>query len=102
MIVYGYAKGYYYDEQGSMFVKVRIPSVHGAYRQQDYKGASVKNYVLDEDLPFYQSVVLPRSPSEGDVVALTSTGEGRGSDFLVVGLTGSSYNSGVKNSSKAS
>ena len=100
MIVYGYAKGYYYDEQGSLFVKVRIPSIHGAYRQQDYKGKTIRNYVLDEDLPFYQAVVLPRMPNEGDVVALTSTSEGSGSDFLVVGLTGSSYNDGVKFSSK--
>lgn len=99
MIVYGYAKGYYYDSEGCMYVKVRVPSIHGSYRQKDYKGKSVKNYVLDENLPYYRSVVLPRNPSEGDVVALTSTSEGNAPDFLVVGLTGAKYNDGLKNSS---
>ena len=101
MIVYGYAKGYYYDSRGCMYVKVRIPNEHGAYRQQDYKGAQIKNYTLDEDLPFYESVLLPRVPSEGDVVVLTTKSEGRGSDFMVIGLTGAKYNDGVVDLSKA-
>lgn len=101
MVVYGYAKSYYYDSQGCMYVQVRIPSIHGAYRQKDYKGKQIRNYVLDENLPFYQSVVLPRTPNEGDVVALTTMSDGSGSDFMVIGLTGSKYNDGVKNVSKA-
>lgn len=100
MVVYGYAKNYYYDSQGCMYIQVRIPNIHGAYRQQDYKGKTVRNYTLDENLPYYKSVVLPRTPNEGDVVALTSMSDGSGSDFLVVGLTGGKYNDGVKNASK--
>lgn len=96
MIVYGYAKDYYYDSQGSMYIRVRIPSIHGAYKRQDYKGKQIRNYVLDENLPYYRSVVLPRNPNEGDVVALTSMSDGSGSDFMVVGLTGSQYNDGIK------
>lgn len=101
MITYGYAKGYYYDTQGSMYVRVRIPSIHGAYRQQDYKGQQVRNYVLDENLPFYKSVVLPRVPTEGEVVMLYSTSDGSGSDFIVGGIMGAKYNDGVKDKSKA-
>lgn len=96
MIVYGYAKSYYYDTNGCLYIRVRIPSIHGAYKQADYKGKQVKNYVIDENLPYYQSVILPRMPADGDVVALTSTSEGKGSDFMVVGLTGAKYNDGVK------
>ena len=84
-----------------MKIKVRIPSIHGAYKQQDYKGAQIKNYVLDENLPYYQSVVLPRTPTEGDVVMLSSTSDGNGSDFMVIGLTGAQYNDGVRDTSKA-
>lgn len=100
MITYGYAKGYYYDSQGCMYIRVRIPSIHGAYKQKDYKGAQIKNYVLDENLPSYQAAILPRTPSEGDVVMLQSTSEGTGSDFVVIGITGASYNDGIKDSSR--
>lgn len=100
MITYGYSKGYYYDERGVMYVKVRIPSIHGAYNQKEYKGKKITNYTLDEDLPYYQSVVLPRVPSEGDTVMLSTTNEGRGSDFIVLGLTGSKYNDGAVDTGK--
>lgn len=100
MITFGYAKSYYYDSNGCLYIKVRVPSIHGAYKQKDYNGASIKNYTLDEDLPFYQSVILPRMPSDGDVVALQSMSSGKGSDFMVVGLTGSKYNDGVKPTDK--
>lgn len=99
MIVYGYAKSYYYDSRGCMYVQVRIPSIHGAYRQSDYQGQQVKNYTLDENLPYYQSVVLPRTPAEGDVVMLSSMSDGSGSDFVVMGLTGAKYNDGLKDRS---
>ena len=96
MIVHGYAKTYYYDSEGTLKVQVRIPSIHGAYRQKDYKGKAIRNYVPDDKLPFYESVVLPRNPSDGDVVTLVSTSDGDGSDFVVIGLTGGKYNDGVK------
>lgn len=93
-VVYGYAKRYYYDERSRIRVQVRIPSIHGAYNQKEYKGQQIRNYTKDEDLPFYDSLVLPRVPNEGDVVALMSLNDGRGSDFMVIGLTGAKYNDG--------
>ena len=31
MITFGYAKAYQYSNDGTLMIKVRIPSVHGAY-----------------------------------------------------------------------
>lgn len=96
MIVNGYVKSYRYSGDGTLMVQVRIPSIHGPYRQQEYKGNSVRNYVMDSDLPFYPSVLLPHMPNEGEVVALTSTNN-RNSQFIVIGLTGGSYQNGTTN-----
>ena len=92
--IYGYAKGYMYDYNGQLLIKVRIPQIHGAYNQKDYQGQRIHNYVLDEDLPFYNSVVLPRLPNDGDVVSLDSSGA-LGAGYTVTGLTGGKYNDGV-------
>lgn len=96
MIVYGYAKDYHYTNDGTLMIKVRIPSIHGAYSQQEYQGKRVRNYTQDVDLPYYPSLLLPHLPSEGEVVALASTDD-KTSDFLVLGLTGGFYNSVVTN-----
>ena len=96
MITYGYAKGYQYANDGTLMIKVRIPSVHGAYDLSQYKGKAVRNYVKDEDLPYIPSVLLTQLPTEGDVVAVASTDSGK-STFLVLGLIGGSYNSGATN-----
>lgn len=93
MITFGYAKGYRYTGDGTLQIRVRIPSVHGPYSIRDYKGKSVKNYVQDDALPWYGSILLPHLPQEGDVVAVESIDKGN-STFLVLGLTGGSYNSG--------
>ena len=95
-ITYGYAKGYQYANDGTLMIQVRIPSVHGAYDKSAYRGKTVRNYVEDQDLPWYPSMLLPHMPSEGDVVAVASLNDGM-SDFLVLGLTGGSYNSGATN-----
>lgn len=94
MITYGYIKDYKYAGDGTMLIKVRIPSIHGAYRQSDYNGKPVKNYTEDADLPWFQSILFPQIPTEGEVVALLATDTGI-SDFLVIGLTGGSYQKGV-------
>ena len=94
MITFGYVKDYKYTGDGTLTVQVRIPSVHGPYSMRDYKGKPVKNYVQDGDLPWYESVLLPHLPNEGEVAALTSFNNGN-SDFLVIGLTGGSYKSGA-------
>ena len=96
MITFGYAKGYQYAGDGTLQIKVRIPSVHGAYTQQEYKGQRIRNYVSDEALPWVPSVLLPHLPQEGEVVAVASLTDGK-SSFLVIGLTGGSYYSGATN-----
>lgn len=96
MITYGYVKDYMYTGDGTLMVKVRIPSIHGPYNQSDAKGRTIKNYILDKDLPYYQSILLPYLPNEGEVVALASIDEST-STFIVVGLTGGSYQNGITN-----
>lgn len=94
MLVYGYAKDYRYDGQGTLYVRVRIPSIHGPYVQQNAQGKKLRNYVIDQDLPYYPSVLLPHLPNEGEVVALMSH-DNTSNQFIIIGLTGGSYNLGV-------
>lgn len=95
MMVLGYAKDYYYAGDSSLMVKVRIPNIHGPYKQSDAKGKIIHNFVEDSDLPYYQSVLLPQMPKDGDVVVLANMNSSeRNPNFLVVGLTGASYTSG--------
>ena len=95
MVTFGYAKKTYYTNDGKPMIQVRIPSVHGPYKLSDYKGQQVKNYVPDSSLPSYQSLLLPYLPNDGEVVALAAMDKGN-SEFLVIGLTGGSYQEGVK------
>lgn len=96
MIIYGYAKDYYYTGDGTLLVKCRIPNIHGPYNYKEFAGKVPKRYVRDEDLPYYPSVLLPYLPSDGDVVALSSLDNGN-EHFLIIGLTGASYTSGATN-----
>lgn len=96
MIVYGYVKGYKYSGDGTMLIQVRIPNIHGAYNISDYGGKPMRNYVSDSDLPWYQSLLLPHTPTAGEVVALSSL-DSSSSNWLVIGLTGGSYNAGTSN-----
>ena len=94
MIVYGYAKDCYYTGDNTLMIRVRIPNVHGPYRKEDAQGKTLRNYVNDNDLPYYQSLLLPHTPVDGEVVALTSlTDSTTDLQLLVVGLTGASYSS---------
>lgn len=95
MITYGYAKKYYYTNDGTLMIQVRIPSIHGPYKQSDAQGKLIRNYVRDEDLPVYQSLLLPHLPLDGEVVALMATSSSM-TDFLVIGLTGGTYQKGRK------
>ena len=92
MIAFGFAKDYTYDGDGTLKVQVRIPQIHGPYRQQSTKGT----YTLDRDLPWITSVLLPNMPAEGDVVVLQTTTESKSSDFLIIGLTGGNYHNGAR------
>lgn len=51
---------------------------------------------MDSDLPYYPSVLLPHLPNEGEVVALMSMND-KSTEFMIVGLTGGSYYTGVTN-----
>ena len=96
MIVFGYAKQYKYTSDGTLLIQVRIPSIHGPYNKKDAKGKIIRNYVEDDNLPYYPAVLMPHLPNEGEVVALVSTNDSN-NYFLVVGLTGGNYYSGTTN-----
>lgn len=96
LITYGYVKGYHYTGDGTLMIQVRIPSIHGAYKQTDYKGQKIRNYTDDGALPWYPSVLLPHLPREGEVVAIATLDDNQG-NMLVIGLTGGSYQSGITN-----
>lgn len=96
MITYGYVKGYEYTGDGTLTIKVRIPSIHGPNSQKEYKGQAVRNYTYDNDLPYYPSLILPRLPSTDEVVALVSTNDSN-SGFLVIGVTGGQYSINITN-----
>ena len=93
MIIYGYVKAYNYTNVGTLQLKIRIPSIHGPYDLSEYKGKPVRNYVKDEDLPYYDSVLLPYLPNDGEVAALCTMNTSN-NDFMVIGLTGGSYQAG--------
>lgn len=93
MIALGYCKGYRYEGDGTLMVKVRIPSTHGPYMQSNAGGKTLRNYTSDDNLPWVQSVLLPHLPAEGEVVVL-STFDTSTSNWIVIGLTGASYVSG--------
>lgn len=96
MIIFGYAKGFRYTGDGTLEVQVRIPSVHGPFTEAGYAGRRVRNFTRDADLPYYQSLLLPHLPVDGEVVALTSINNAN-NEFIVIGLTGGSYYNGVTN-----
>lgn len=80
-----------YSGDGTLLIQVRIPSVHGPMDPKEYGGKQVRNYVRDQDLPYYPSVLLPHLPRDGEVVALASTEGNTSMEFMVIGLTGGSY-----------
>jgi hypothetical protein len=96
MIVFGYAKQYQYTNDGTLMIQVRVPAIHGAFDRTAYRGKAIRNYVDDADLPYYQSILLPHLPTDGEVVALSAVNTAQ-NEFIVIGLTGGSYYSGVTN-----
>lgn len=98
MIVNGYVKSYMYAGDGTLMIQVRIPTIHGPIDMKEYRGNVSRNYVRDEDLPFYPSLLLPHMPTEGEVVALMSKND-KTSEFIVLGLTGGSYYTNYTNQS---
>ena len=96
MITFGYVKQYQFAGDGTLMIQTRIPSIHGPYDISGYRGQAVRNYVRDEDLPYYQSVLLPHLPTEGEVVAVASLNSAN-TEYLIIGLTGGSYWSSLAN-----
>lgn len=89
-IMYGYAKSTMYTGTGEFMIQVRIPNIHGPIDQRDYRGNKVTNYVKDEDLPWYSSLILPHVPNTNEVVVLMSVNS-TNNEFIVIGLTGGQY-----------
>lgn len=96
MIINGYVKSYMYAGDGTLMIKVRIPSIHGPMNQKESKGVVVRNYVKDDDLPYYPSLLLPHLPAEGEVVTLMSKND-KTTELIVIGLTGGSYYANLTN-----
>ena len=96
MIIFGYAKDTKYSGDGTLLIQTRVPNIHGPYSISDYKGKKIRNYTEDADLPWYPSVLLPHLPGDGEVVAISSL-DNTSSSWLIIGLTGGSYNAGVTN-----
>ena len=92
MITYGYAKDYKYTGDGSLVIRVRIPSIHGPYSRSEYNGKTIRNYIEDKDLPYYPAVLLPHTPTDGHVAVISSLDDSN-SQFIILGLTGSQYKS---------
>lgn len=92
MIVYGFAMSYNYLNDGTLKIQVRIPNIHGPFKQVSSKGT----YTRDKDLPWYNSVLLPHLPTAGEVVMMESTNNSNGSDYVCIGLTGGSYYNGTE------
>lgn len=86
MIIYGIAKSIDNREDGTLWIQTRIPNIHGADDISMYNGQIVRNYVLDDDLPWYQSLLLNKQPSIGDTVALLSINNAN-NEFLIIGVT---------------
>ena len=96
MVVYGYAKQTRYNNDGICEIQVRIPNIHGPFRQSDAGGKTIHNYVRDEDLPYYPAIISNEiRVDDGDVVILQDSNSGMGSDFIITGVTGASYYSGL-------
>lgn len=85
-----------YAGDGTLMIKVRIPTIHGPMNQKESKGSVVRNYVKDDDLPYYPSLLLPHLPAEGEVVTLMSKND-KTTELMVIGLTGGSYYANLTN-----
>lgn len=85
MIVYGIVKSSETRSDGTLWIKVRVPLIHGADDQKMYDGRTIRNYVLDDDLPWYQSIQLPVVPSFGSIVALSTVNDSK-NEFIVIGV----------------
>lgn len=91
MILYGYAKDTQWTGEGTMRVRVRIPSIHGPFFESDRGSTRGMVYVKDADLPYIESLLLPYTPKDGDVVALMTTSDDISAGWIIIGLTGGNY-----------
>lgn len=85
MLTYGIVKNQETKTDNTRWLQIRIPSIHGADSQKQYDGQMIRNYVLDADLPWYQSVYLTPTPKSGDIVVLASTNNSN-NEFIVIGI----------------
>ena len=90
MITYGYIVASQPNQMGGYEMQVRIPSVHGAYNLEDYRGQTPRNYVQDKDLPWYPCLESVTNRTTGSIAVLAAINYSNNS-FIVIGTTGSSY-----------
>ena len=93
MLTYGYILDTRENDMGGREFQVRIPSVHGAYRKSEYKGKTPRNYVEDDDLPWYVVLTSVGEPLTGEVAVLAAINSSN-NQFVVLGTTGSVYEPG--------
>lgn len=85
MITFGVVKSVENNEDGTLWMKIRIPSIHGADDMKQYNGTTIRNYVADDDLPLYQSMLMTDAPNVSDIVALETLNTSK-TDFIVIGV----------------
>jgi len=77
---------------GTTWVKVRIPSIHGAANITEYRGSQKRHTrVPDDRLPQYQSIMTTQLLNIGETVVLSSMKESR-EDWIIIGRMGSMIN----------
>jgi hypothetical protein len=78
---------------GTMWVKLRIPSIHGAADVRAYRGSQERhNRIPDSKLPQYQCVRFSSPLALGEVVMLESTRNNK-ENWVVTNRMGSLLNS---------
>jgi len=90
MIIYGTVVGRSETRpDGTTWVKLRIPSIHGAANIRDYRGSQERhNRIPDNKLPQYQCAMFSSPLVNGETVMLESTRNNK-EDWVVVNRMGS-------------
>jgi hypothetical protein len=90
-----------YDADGVISIKVRIPTLHGAWDISDYSGKTnasraYDKRVADKDLPLYQALQSEslRMVEVGDILLITTIDGSKSGTMFIMGRTGSTIYKG--------